>query len=304
MRGLRRTRSLLGAAFVLAAACALAACSDGASSDPALGSRMRLLGAQFVPGATPSAQDGPEVSAIELLSTTIWPGYDDKPVRGTLGASATAVALALSGDDGYWLLNARPPDISAPQLPTFRGTAAFSRSLAEGLYTFEVRATDAAGRFGAPLRQTLSALPIAPSRALAGELVVTLTWDSEADVDLHVIDASGNEIFHGAPTSRDPFGDSDADAEDGVLDVDSNADCAGDDLRQEDVTWAQGPPSGHYAVRVDTTSLCGSSGARWTVRVVLHGTPLIAASGIALDSDTWGAHDRGAGVLALGFDVP
>lgn len=298
MRELGLTQTLLGAALVLAG------CSDGASSDPALGSRMRLLGAQFVPGATPAAQDGPEVSAIELLSTTIWPGYDDKPLRGTLGVSATAAALALSGDDGYWLLGAGPPDISAPELPTFRGTAAFSRSLPEGLYTFEVRAADAAGQFGAPHRQTLTALPLAPSRALAGELVVTLTWDSEADVDLHVIDASGSEIFHGAPTSRDPFDASATDADVGTLDVDSNADCAGDDLRQEDVIWAQGPPSGHYAVRVDTTSLCGSSAARWTVRVVLHGTPLAAASGVALDTDTWGAHDRGAGVLALRFDVP
>ncbi len=298
MGSLRLTRSLLGATLLLTA------CSDGASSDPALDSRMRVLDAQFVPGAAPAAQDGPEVSALELLSTTIWPGDDDKPVRGTLGASATAVALALSGDRGYWLLGAGPPDISAPELPTFRGTAAFSRSLSEGLYTFEVRAVDDGGHFGAPRRQTLTALPIAPSRIVEGELVVTLTWDSDADVDLHVIDPSGTEIFHGAPTSRDPFDGSATEVDVGVLDVDSNADCAGDDLRQEDVTWAEGPPSGHYAVRVDTTSLCGSSAARWTVRVVLHGMPLVSASGIALDSDTWGAHGRGAGVLAIGFDVP
>jgi len=167
-----------------------------------------------------------------------------------------------------------------------------------------VRATDAAGRFGPPRRQTLTALPIAPSRAAAGELVVTLTWDSSADVDLHVLDPANEEIFRGAPSSRDPFGESGTGVSYGTLDVDSNADCAGDELRQEDVTWAQPPPRGHYSVRVDTKSLCGSAAARWNVRVTLQGSPLSAASGIALDSDTWGAHDRGAGVLALGFDVP
>ncbi|MES1175817.1 MAG: hypothetical protein ABUL62_15960 [Myxococcales bacterium] len=289
---------------LLVAVSLLAACSDGASNDPALSSRMRILGAQFVPGSTPSAQDGPEVAALDLLSTTIWPGYANKPVRGTLGTEATAAALALSGDAGYWLLTATPPDVSAPDLPTFRGVAAFSRALSEGAYTFEVRAADAAGRFGSPRRQTLSVLPIAPSRGATGELVVTLTWDSKADVDLHVVDPNDDEIYHGTPSSRDPFAEPQENASYGVLDVDSNADCSGDELRQEDVVWAQAPPAGHYTVRVDTKSLCGSPAARWTVRVSLQGQPLTSASGIALDSDTWGEHGRGAGLLALGFDVP
>ena len=288
---------LVGALFVMG-------CAGGASTDPALGSRMQVLGAQFVPGATPAAADGPDVASIDLLSTTIWPGDADKPIRGTLGASATAAALALSGDSGYWLIEAGPPDISAQSLPTFRAAAAFSRALPEGAYTLEVRATDGAGRFGSPSRQILSALPIAPSRAVGGALAITLTWDSSADVDLHVIDPAQDEIFHGAPSSRDPFDDSETNASIGTLDVDSNADCAGDELRQEDVTWSQDPPSGHYLVRVDTTSLCGAAAARWQVTVTLQGASIAAASGIALDSDTWGAHDRGAGILALGFDVP
>lgn len=265
---------------------------------------MRVLGAQFVPGATPSPDSGPEVAGLDLLSTTVWPGYANKPVRGTLGGSATAAALALSGDSGYWLLPAGPPDVSAPEFPTFRGFAAFSRTLSQGVYTFEVRAADAGGQFGPPLRQKLTALPIAPSRATAGELTVTLTWDSSADADLHVLDPDQNEVFYGAPSSHDPFGDSSAIASDGVLDVDSNADCSGDELRQEDVVWAQSPRPGHYLARVDTKSLCGSSAARWFVRVSLHGAPLAAAAGIALDTDTWGDHGRGSGVLAVGFDVP
>ena len=296
--------NLARCSFLLGCAWCNFACSDGASSDPALGSRMRVEAAQFVPGATPPAQDGPEVTAIDLLSTTIWPGYANKPVRGSLAETATAVALALSGDAGYWLLPAGFPDVSAPSLPTFRGSASFSRSLPEGAFTFEARAVDGAGRFGPPRRQILTALPSAPSRGAAGELVVTLTWDSNADVDLHVLDPLGNEIFHGAPSSRDAFAAGDPNASYSVLDVDSNADCALDGLRQEDVSWAQAPPVGHYLVRVDTTSLCASAAARWLVRVSLRGEALATTSGIALDSDTWGAHDRGAGVLALGFDVP
>jgi len=296
----RRSAPFVIAAFTLS----LVACSEGASSDPALASRMRILQAQFVEGATPAAFAGPEIAALELLSTTIWPGYADKPLRGVLGATATAAALALSGDAGFWLVPAGAPDVSTPTLPTFRCNAAFSRSLPEPAYTLEVRAVDAHGQFGPPQRQTLTVLPIAPARAVAGELNVTLTWDSDADLDLHVLDPLGNEIFHGAPSSVDPFTSGSSSESVGILDVDSNADCADDQLRQEDVVWAQEPPAGRYSVRVDTTSLCGSAIAHWRVQVTLHGAALVAAQGISLDSDTWGPHDRGAGVLAIGFTVP
>ena len=279
-------------------------CSDGASSDPALGSRMRISTAQFVPGATPRTQTGPEVISFDLPSRLVWPGYANKPIRGTLGATATAVTLALSGDSGYWVVQAGVADVSAPDLPTFRTDASFARSLTEGEYTLEARAVDDQGRLGAPQRQVLTALAIAPSRAATGELVVTLTWDDAADVDLHVVDPNGSEIYHALPSSRDPFAPADADASFGMLDVDSNADCAADDLRQEDVIWAAAPPAGHYTVRVDTPSLCSTPAARWAVQVRLRGEALAAASGIALESDTWGAHDRGAGQLVLGFDVP
>jgi hypothetical protein len=289
---------------VLACALSVAGCSHGASSDPALGSRMRVLSAQFVPGATPSAEGGPEVESLDLLTTTIWPGYADKPIRGALAASATAATLALSGDAGFWLVPAEIPDVSAPMLPTFRVTASFSRTLTDAAYTLEVRAVDGQGRFGPPRRQTLTVLPVPPSRAISGDLVVTLTWDNEADLDLHVLDPLGNEIYHGAPSSVDAFAPSSASESAGILVFDSNGDCASDQLRREDVVWEKEPPVGHYSVRVDSASLCGKSIAHWDLRATLRDAPLGAAQGTSVDSDTWGAHDRGAGVLALGFDVP
>jgi hypothetical protein len=244
------------------------------------------------------------VAGLDLLSTTIWPNDANKPLRGALGSTATAATLALSGDEGYWIVPAGVPDISAPDLPTFRVSASFAQNSAAGAYTLEMRAVDAAGAFGAPLRQILTALPIAPSRATPGALTVTLTWDTESDLDLHVVDPDKNEIYHGSPSSQDPFASEPSAASYGTLDVDSNAQCVIDGLRQEDVTWADTPPSGHYSVRVDTSSLCGAPDARWSITVTLDGALLASAVGLSLDSDTRGAHDRGAGVLALGFDVP
>ena len=163
---------------------------------------------------------------------------------------------------------------------------------------------DASGNFGPPSRQVLTAIATPPAVSVSGVLIVTLTWDTESDLDLHVVDPLGNEIYHGAPSSVDTFKPGSSSLSAGILDADSNANCEIDGLRQEDVTWAQTPPSGHYLVRVDTASLCGAPSAHWTVHVTLADQPLGAASGTSLDSDTRGAHDRGAGLLALGFDVP
>jgi hypothetical protein len=281
-------------------------CSDGATDDPGSGALLRVAGAQFVAGPMPAATAGPEVASIQLLTNTIWPGCSDKPIRGALGPSATAATLALSGDEGYWIVPAGVPDVSAPTLPTFHATASFSTILTPGAYSLQVRAVDGAGNFGPPGAQTLTALAQPPSRTVQGELVITLTWDTEADVDLHVVDPIGNEVFHGAPSSCNAFapGGSTPGQSCGILDVDSNADCAIDGLRQEDVIWAATPPRGHYLVRVDTPSLCGQVSAHWTTRAIVHGAVISAAKGTAFDTDTQGAHDRGGGVLALEFDVP
>ena len=294
-------RALLPA---LAGALLAAGCSGGAASDPALGAELRFPGAQYVPGATPAGDDGPEVLSLELLSTAIWPGASNRAVRGALGSEATAATLAMSGDTGYWILPAGVPDVEAPALPTFRGQASFSATLAEGSYTLEARAVDSAGHFGPPRRQTLSVLPEPPSAAGDAALRVALRWDSESDLDLHVVDPQGNEIFHGARSSRDAFAPGSSAAGVGMLDADSNGNCVIDGLRRETVAWTSEPPTGHYLVRVDTTSLCGRPSAYWSVRVLLRGEALASASGSSFDVDTRGAHDRGAGLLALEFDVP
>jgi hypothetical protein len=289
---------------IVAVTAGLSGCTQGASNDGAAGALMRIANAQFVSGPTPAVKDGPDVESIELLTNTIWPGDADKPLRGTLGPAATAATLALSDDVGYWVVPAGVPDVSAPTLPTFRATAAFSTEIVVGAYTLEVHAVDGAGRFGAPNRQVLTALGSAPSEEVTGALVVTLSWDTEADLDLHVVDPLGNEIFHGAPSSRDAFNPGASAEGVGTLDADSNADCIIDGLRREDVAWPAEPPSGHYLVRVDTASLCAAISAHWKVEVTLDGASLGGATGLALDSDTRDAHDRGAGVLAFEFDVP
>lgn len=87
---------------------------------------------------------------------------------------------------------------------------------------------------------------------------VTVTWDTGADVDLHVVDPAGQEIYWGDRQS----------ASGGELDLDSNAACAGDDVRNENITWPVGTaPQGTYTVRVDYWSSCGATETNLTVLI-------------------------------------
>jgi uncharacterized protein YfaP (DUF2135 family) len=143
-----------------------------------------------------------------------------------------------------------------------------------------------------------------------GALVVSLSWDDGADLDLHVVDPNGVEIdkrninSYQPPPPGAPPEPPGTTHDGGVLDLDSNAQCVADGVRAEHVVWTDAPPRGHYVVRVDTASMCGEAAARWRVEVLLGGAQVAAAQGTSTDADTRFAHELGAGVLAVEFDVP
>lgn len=100
-----------------------------------------------------------------------------------------------------------------------------------------------------------------------GDIQVSLTWDTPTDVDLHVIDPFGCELYYGNETDIGfGFGDECRGAG-GELDLDSNAGCGLDfgyadvgGIRNENVFWPPGAaPEGTYTVKVDYWSDCGVS---------------------------------------------
>jgi hypothetical protein len=278
-------------ALAIAVALALAGC-DGVPSNRGLSAEMQVSGGQFAEGPLPEASGGPAVVSLDLLSNAVHAGEIEAPLSGALGPSATAAAIGLVGDSGYWLVPAGLPNVSAPAYPTFGVTLSFSPTLAAGAYTLVVQAAAPDGSFGAP---DPSPLKVAGPAVIPGALVVTLRWDTESDLDLHVVDPSGIEIWRGDEV---PAGTT------GYLDFDSNADCVIDGRRQEDVIFPATPPSGSYRVLVDTFSLCAASDADWTVEARLDGHIVASAEGESLITDTYGTHEEGAGVLALTFTVP
>src|SRR5687768_3804197 len=106
----------LGSIFTLALL--LPACG-GASSDPGLLARLRVAGAQYVPGALPSDQGGPGVVAVENPRNFVRPGERERRLRGALEPGATGVVIGLADDPGYWIVPAGAPDAETPDYPSF-----------------------------------------------------------------------------------------------------------------------------------------------------------------------------------------
>jgi hypothetical protein len=107
--------------------------------------------------------------------------------------------------------------------------------------------------FGAPALTAVDVVPVG-----TGDVQVSVAWDSDADVDLHVVDPLGYEIYwleYESPTG-------------GMLDLDSNAGCASDGPRNENITWPTGTaPAGPYIVRLDYFANCTADLTNYTVTV-------------------------------------
>jgi hypothetical protein len=291
------------ATFVFAIA--LAGCS-GASSDPGLNALMRVSGAQYVPGTTPVAMDGPPLLQFVNTTNTIRPGQLSKSLSGIASRDTTGVAIFLDGDAGYWVVEPGIEDPTNDNNLVWSAKLGFALNIVPGMmYTIEARAVNAAGQFGPPQSATLSATAPVPN----GTLVVTLQWQQQADLDLRLVDPDGIEIWAKNQNSHEPPApgsppDPNGWMNGGILDQDSNASCVIDGRRMENIYWTTTPPSGHYIARVDAFSLCGEIQADWVLSATLDGNDLGHAFGTMRDSDTMFNHGPGAGLTALEFDIP
>jgi hypothetical protein len=259
---------------------------------------MQVEGATYASGDLASRADAGGPVVVDTYARTSWvvPGRGGKLLSGTLGPGATALLLGVDGDHGYWIVGASAPDTQRPDQPTFEANLAFATWLLGSEVKLRLVAVDIAGRAGPPTMVAFSVLPADPP---AGSLVVALSWDSEADLDLHVVDPSGNEIWAGDIVSPKPSEGSGATV--GKLDFDSNAGCVLDGRRLEAVAWAVAP-AGRYRIRVDDFSLCDAAAAHWRVYVLVDGVVALESQGVATGADARFAKERGAGVLALEFD--
>ena len=312
---MRRTAGFLRGGLAVGSATVLSAGCGGASSASGVSAWMRIANAQFAEGKLTVDTSGSEplVQQVALMTSQVAPGQENVPVSGSV-ENGSAVLIGLSGDSGYWIVPTTVADSSMPNNYDFSAQMTFSPFTPIGSRSLILRPVAADGTLGPSQSYPLNVAQIPPP---TGQLVITLEWDTESDMDLHVdvpnpADASTPiEIWYKAPVGvpipgpGQPPVTPDQVAAAGYLDFDSNAACVIDGRRQENVIFAMPPPPGDYTIRVDANSLCGQADAQWQVTATdANGNQFEFAQWEAIDTDTRGSHGVGSGRLAFAFTIP
>jgi hypothetical protein len=226
----------------------------------------KAIAAQFFPGELPGGGDGPATS-ITNRQSAVFPGTAGKRIGGNAGIVATAVAIKLKGlGTGYWVVPTTIPDADLKGTILWDAQLSFSRDVPAGRQALQAIAVDADGHYGAPTEVPLQVQPLIPP----APVVASLTWDTNADLDLQIVTPDGKTLDAKHPTTA-PKVNGMFPPGTGVLDRDSNAACVIDGIRQEDVVWNDYPPAGVYLAKADMFSACGEAAANFAFRLYIDG---------------------------------
>ena len=313
---MRRAAIWLLSGLAVGPSIALAAGCGGVSTESGITAWMRIAGAQFAEGALVVDTSGSEplVRQVALMTNQVAPGQESVPVSGSV-ENGSAVLIGLSGDSGHWIVPTTVADVSLPDNYDFSVQMTFSPLTPFGAHQLIFRPVAADGTLGPAQVYPLAIAPPLPTGSV--DLLISLEWDTESDMDLHVDVPNPDdptkpiEIWYKAPVGvpipgpSDPPVTPDQVAAAGYLDFDSNAACVIDGRRQENVIFPMPPLAGDYTVRVDANSLCGQADAQWQVTATdASGNQFEFAQWEATDSDTRGSHGVGSGRLAFTFTIP
>lgn len=123
-------------------------------------------------------------------------------------------------------------------------------------------------------------LYVKPAQGVGGgPIQATLTWDQAEDLDLHVVEPDGNEIYY---LNKGPS------ATGGQLDHDANVGCGEPNVPvAENITWEAGEPDdGTYWVWVDVYNDCAVSDLSWHLVVRVEGRVVLDRTGFG-DSNSY-----------------
>jgi hypothetical protein len=199
-------------------------------------------------GSPPSAGGGPAVQAT-LRSATLLGGSTIVDLSGSSPFSRVIVTAA--GARNYHELTLASAVTQTAIIITL------PQEVESQSFALRVAGASGSGQVGA-----YDDVPVTVTPAGTGDIQVTVSWDAPSDVDLHVVDPSGEDVFYGNPQGTSG----------GLLDIDSNAGCAIDNINNENITWPTGrPPRGTYIVRVDYFDSCDVPATNYVVTVRVRG---------------------------------
>jgi len=271
---------------MIAALCAGVGCGGsssrrGATSDQITGVQgPDGRAATFHMGALPAPKGTVDVS-VPATGNAINGGSTMITVTST--GDITTIYISVQGQDGYWEVTVPPGSSVADVLLTLA-----QQLPAHVVIVFEVG--DASGNISSPATVDTTIHTVG-----TGDLQVSVSWDVDNDIDLHVVDPNGFEVYYGDDTSP----------EGGTLDLDSNAACDIDHVRNENVVWPVGKaPSGSYTVRVDNFENCATLAANYVVTVQKKGQAAQTFMGSFAATDPGDFGGQGDGTVVTTFTYP
>ena len=138
-----------------------------------------------------------------------------------------------------------------------------------------------------------------------GDVQVSVSFDEEVDIDLHVIEpvvtASSDDNFCAPEGGCELYYGNKNCSSGGQLDLDSNAACGIDGINNENTFWPEGQaPVGNYEVRVAFWSDCCNCGSNYTVTIQYCGFVEVYEGYFFPNTDTGGG--AGSGETVAQFD--
>lgn len=197
---------------------------------------------------TPPVAGATEAPTVPEAATAVNGG--SAQVAVSAAGEFTTVIVYVQGAADYWELTL-PAGVSVSDVVLGVAPQATAG-------TIRVRyAVGSAGAIGSYAAQNLRVY-----RVGNGDVQISVSWTGASDVDLHVIDPSGEKVYFGNLTSESG----------GTLDLDSNAACSIDNVNNENVVWpVGGAPSGEYRVEVHYWSDCGVPRSDYVVTIQAEG---------------------------------
>ncbi len=241
------------------------------------------------PGTAPASSGGPTITATAnptvvnggTLAVAVASAAPFTAIYMYVGGQAVGIAASDPGGvPDYYEARLPASETSEAVLLTFPQTIPLDR------FQLLFAVADQSGRVGPYVGLATSVTSVG-----TGDVQVTLSWDVDSDVDLHVVDPSGEEVYYAHRSS----------ASGGSLDLDSNAGCNLDHVRNENITWPVGhAPRGQYTVRVDYWASCNVAQTNYTVRINNSGSPPQIFSGSFTGAGDQGG--RGSGTTIATFE--
>jgi hypothetical protein len=262
--------------------------------------KAQVTGPQFRDGPIPGGAGAPSVIGVDIADRYLVQGQRGKKLSGSVDPSASAIALRLAdAGTGYWVVPTQLIDPSTGNM-TWEACVDFAREVTPGAHKLQLAAVDADGTFGKTFEEIeLVVQPLLPK----GHVVLALRWDSDADLDLEVTSPAG-KLVDAKHASSAPLLDGGVDPSapgTGTLDRDSNAACALDAYREEDLVFQDAPASGTWQVRVNMFAACGAPAASFTVALYVDGVQRLVQPGRLVENDANGGDGPGLFVTELQF---